>query len=106
MPALTQGSPQDWSDLEVLDPDHPLLKAYQEDLTRFLQEEDRQLTLKMIHQVASLSFSFPPPPTPPLPSQPPFCLDSSGSKWDSLPFFDVIRSTEDPWRSLEILLIL
>lgn len=51
VPAMLDGSLEDWSDLEVLDPDHPLLAAYQEDLARFLQEEDRQLTLKIIHQV-------------------------------------------------------
>ena len=51
------------SDLEVLDPDHPLLEAYQADLTRFLQEEERQLTLKIIHQVATIPINSAQPTT-------------------------------------------
>ncbi|KAI9562849.1 hypothetical protein GHT06_010304 [Daphnia sinensis] len=37
-----------WPDLEVLDPDHPILERFQANLTHLLDEEDQQLTLKIL----------------------------------------------------------
>ncbi|XP_046449237.1 coiled-coil domain-containing protein 40-like [Daphnia pulex] len=37
-----------WPDLEVLDPDHPILERFQANLTQLLDEEDQQLTLKIL----------------------------------------------------------
>ena len=40
-----------WPDLEVLDPDHPILERFQATLSRLLQEENEQLTLKILELV-------------------------------------------------------
>ena len=40
-----------WPDLEVLDPDHPILERFQATLSRLLTDEDQQLTLKILELV-------------------------------------------------------